>query len=180
MIAKDIEFELSKAAQQFGVPLPILVGLAMAESSGQWALLRHEPNYRWVWDVKLNKPFRKLTVHEAMASSPPSDFPYYSSLSNAKSEWINQRTSFGPLQVMGAVARELGFIGNLNNLLYKDGIFYGAKHFANLFDRFFDEHNISGVVSAYNCGRPDPSLNQVYVNKVLATAERYINSQEPK
>lgn len=173
-LAKDIEISLENAAHRFGIALHILVGMAMTESSGQWGLTRHEPAYRYLWDIRENKPFRKLTSAEAHSATPPEDFPAPEN-STALEEWENQRTSFGVLQVMGAVARELGYIGDLNDLRYHDGIVMGARHFKDLYKRFFADQGIEGVVEAYNRGRPDPDSTTPYAHKVLTFATQYQN-----
>jgi hypothetical protein len=174
-LQKDIEICLESHARRLHLDIAILIGLAMTESSFRWDATRYEKNYRWLWDVRGNKPFRKLTEKEAASDTPPADFLGIKGVTTAKEEWTNQRTSFGPIQIMGAVARELGFKGRFTELGRHAGIEYGLKHFKKLFNRFHEEHDMVGVISAYNCGRPAPDLNPAYVSKVLTYAAQYKN-----
>ena len=85
----------------------------------------------------------------------------------------DQMTSWGLMQVMGAVARELGHTGPLSDLLDPPtGLFYGCLHLR----RFRAKYDIwPDVIAAYNAGSPrrvagqiGPYVNQSYVDKVLA------------
>ena len=94
-------------------------------------------------------------------------------VSTSVDEWREQRTSFGPMQIMGAVAREYGYKGKLSALNGSPGVHYGVKHFHNLYVRHNEKHGLEGVVSAYNCGQPKPESNPAYVLKVLTFAKQY-------
>ena len=94
--------------------------------------------------------------------------------------------SWGPMQIMGATARWLGFKGTfLSELIEPEvGIEYGCKYLANLKRRFSgnSKNNCNQVddiaifcdkkISAYNAGSPRKKadgtyVNQKYVDKVL-------------
>lgn len=174
LIPKDLELCVEAHAKQLNLPIAILMGVVLTESSGRWSPTRHEPAYRYVWDCEKNAPFRKLTKEEATCSTPPKDFPGQGMVSDSKEEWNNQRTSFGPMQVMGAVARELGFKKDLTTLGSHLGVEYGMKHFHNLYRRFYAKNGITGVIEAYNRGSPDASAAaNPYAHKVLAFAAQY-------
>jgi hypothetical protein len=85
-------------------------------------------------------------------------------------EKIQQATSWGPLQVMGSVARELGFDGHLSTLSSASvGLRIGAKKFHKLTCRY---SKLEDAIASYNAGSPrfrkdGTYVNQEYVNKVL-------------
>lgn len=80
-----------------------------------------------------------------------------------------QRHSWGLCQVMGAVARELGFRGFLPDLCDPGlGILFGCKKLQQLVAKY---PNQDDVISAYNRGTPGKTFdgtyyNQIYVNNV--------------
>ena len=78
-------------------------------------------------------------------------------------ELIAQKTSWGLMQVMGTVARELGHRGWLSELCEPErGIYYGCLHLKKLMDR---HGNLSDTVAAYNAGSPRRDVNGKYVNQ---------------
>lgn len=96
------------------MPYPLLsistiLAMIWQESEGQQFAYNPEPRYRWLWDVKHFRPFRKTTTTEDLDMFPPKDFP--SVKGDPDNEWWAQKASWGLMQVMGAVARERGFRG---------------------------------------------------------------------
>jgi len=87
-----------------------------------------------------------------------------------------QMTSWGYMQVMGGVARELGFDDYLVRLCEPQyGIYYGIKKLAKLHLIY---KSISDIISAYNQGSPRKNPegayeNQNYVNKVLIEMTKF-------
>lgn len=86
------------------------------------------------------------------------------------SERVLQASSIGLMQVMGSVARELQFKGNLLMLCDPEvGVHYGCLKLRALFAK---HKTTADVVSAYNQGFPVKVganyKNQAYVNKVMA------------
>ena len=106
------------------------------------------------------------------------DFNYLFPLGGAltTTERIAQKTSYGCMQVMGAVARELGFKGlYLSELCDPEvALNYGCMHLAN----YYRKHGTwKRAVSAYNQGNArvnaDGSFkNQAYVDKVWDAGRR--------
>ena len=102
---------------------------------------------------------------------PPDGFPAIEDESVA-TEWWGQRMSWGPMQVMGAVARELGFrrpFGALCDAYI--GLQWGCQHLLSLKTRFLSGYGWEGVVAAYNAGSPRRGddgkwVNQDYVDTV--------------
>lgn len=135
---------INGAAADFDLPANVLRAMVQVESSGNMRARRYEKSYRWLWG--------KVT---------------------GNTERVGQMTSWGPLQVMGAVARELGLNGPFEQLLGPMGVHYGAMHLAQLKRRFFDKHGWEGVIAAYNAGSPRKKANgqwanQEYVRRVHA------------
>ena len=162
-------------AREFDVPLALILGVIQVESAGHPYATRFEPGYRWCWDVRRRRP---LTVRRADLghAGAPSGFAapdaatagYYST---AATEYTQQRTSWGLMQVMGAVAREHGYTGPLPELCDPaHGIEYGVRHLARLRDRFYARHGWAGVVDAYNDGSPAIEQDPDYPDRVAAVS----------
>jgi soluble lytic murein transglycosylase-like protein len=151
------------AAQAHRIPDTLLLGIVMTESGGNPYALRAEPGYRYVWDCAAGAPFRPLERFELQRPAHPSGFTAFSGMS-ADTEWWGQRCSWGPMQVMGAVARELGFKGHFPALCGEMGIGYGARHLLALKRRFFDRYGWESVVAAYNAGSPRRDASGILEN----------------
>lgn len=136
---------IKAAAARRSLPWELVYAICQVESSLNPAATRHEPRYRWL-------------VGDNETMSP--------------TERQGQMTSWGLMQVMGAVARELGHIGPFEDLLHPPtGLFYGCLHLR----RFRAKYDLwPDVIAAYNAGSPrrvagqiGPYVNQSYVDKVL-------------
>ena len=137
---------IKAAASRRSLPWELVYSICQVESSLNPSAIRHEPRYRWL-----------VGDNETMSPTERQD----------------QMTSWGLMQVMGAVARELGHTGPLSDLLDPPtGLFYGCLHLR----RFRAKYDIwPDVIAAYNAGSPrrvagqiGPYVNQSYVDKVLA------------
>jgi len=154
--------------------LPILVrALVIQESGGRVWAWNPEPGYRYLWDIKQKRPFRKLTEQELLSKFPPKDFPAPAGV-DRDAEWWGQQSSWGYMQVMGAVARECGYVGVFLGGLYEPAINleFGCRHLKGLASRYLATAGWPGVVAAYNAGSPrvlenGQYENQAYVNDVL-------------
>lgn len=142
----------------------LLRAMVDVESSGDPWAMRPEPTYRWLWDIRARKPYRGI----------PERIPAPPGVSRLTELW-GQRISWGPLQVMGAVARELGYDGPYLSALCEPslGLTYGLTHLENLSRRFRSNWGIEGIVAAFNAGSPRRLRdgrweNQPYVDKVRA------------
>lgn len=136
-------------AAEFDIPFALIKAICHQESGfSPWAI-RFEPNYKWLF-------------HADQATA---------------TEQNQQKTSWGIMQVMGAVARELGFKERFISKLCDPhtGIYYGSKHLAN----FYKQHgDWDKAISSYNQGSPrveDDGLfvNQQYVNSVKNYWQEY-------
>ena len=137
---------IKSAASRRSLPWELVYAICQVESSLNPSAIRHEPRYRWL-----------VGDNETMSPTERQD----------------QMTSWGLMQVMGAVARELGHTGPLSDLLDPPtGLFYGCLHLR----RFRAKYDIwPDVIAAYNAGSPrrvagqiGSYVNQSYVDKVLA------------
>jgi len=154
---------------------PLLVAsFICVESSGNPWAWNPEPPYRYMWDLKRKRPFRPLTVDERASERPPADFPGMPG-ADPDAEWWGQQTSWGLMQVMGAVARERGFTGTFLTELCDPAknVWIGCRHLVGLSRRFSG----TDLYAAYNAGSPRRVAsgayeNQGYVDKIVAQLGR--------
>lgn len=157
-------------AKKFRLPPPLVRAIVTVESGSNRFAMRVEPGYPYLWCVRQNAPL-PVSRDTACQRNPPKYFahPRHSS---RLTEWIGQQTSWGSMQVMGAVARELGFEDPFPALCDPlIGLTYGCHHLKNLRARFLRSHGWPGVAAAYNAGSPRRNSdgdfeNQDYVNKI--------------
>lgn len=142
---------IAEVCKKEEVPPYLIAAMIQVESAGDKNAMRFEPDYKWLYR--------------------PEDFAKRNRIT-LKTEITFQSTSYSYLQIMGAVARELGHEGPMTVLITNPSLAltYGCRHFANYFKKY---QNIMDAVSSYNQGSPKKSqktnlyLNQEYVTKVL-------------
>ncbi len=159
------------AADAAAAPRDIVLAICEQESSfDPWAW-NPEPRYRYLWDVSLQRPFRKLTPAEDASEIPPADFRAYKGVP-ADAEWWGQQASWGLMQVMGAVAREHGFMGRFLSQLCDppEGLRYGCLTLAHYLKRFKEPFP---ALEAYNGGPGAVGRNAKYAGEVLARLEHF-------
>lgn len=167
--------EIHAAADHFGLPFWLVAAIVRVESGGNPWAWNPEPPYRYLWDVRLGRPFRALTAAEIQSERPPADFPALAG--DRDQEWWAQAASWGLMQVMGAVARERGYRGPYLTALLdpETALHYGCAHLASLRDRHHARYDWPGVIAAYNAGSPRLAggryVNQGYVDKVFQAAQ---------
>ncbi len=128
----------------------LIAAICYTESGGKPGRCRYESGYKYIFQ----------TANFASELGTTED-----------TELLFQKTSWGLMQVMGAVARETGFPGHLPILCQpKEGMYWGCRYFKKLLERFPDGND---AVSAYNQGSPAKDehgyyKNQLYVDKVMA------------
>jgi len=152
--------DYSRFSHQYGVPLDLLRAIVLTESGGDRFAMRYEPRYRWLWDVKRNRPY---------SSKTPDLFPAPAGVSR-ETERMAQMTSWGLMQVMGAVARERGFDGRFLSELcsIEVGMRYGCQHLLAYRKR---HGNWEAAAVSYNAGSPRRKedgtwVNQGYIDKL--------------
>lgn len=145
--------DLYRAAEdEYGLPTGILRSMAVQESNeNPWAI-RYEPGFfaRYLAPSSNEQQLGGVWPHE---------------VSNI-TERMARATSFGLIQVMGQVARELGFTAPFLSLLCDPatGLNYGAMHLRNKLKKY---GTLALAVSAYNAGAPNPANTFTYVNPIL-------------
>lgn len=164
--------QILAAADRWKISPPLVLAICDQESSfDPWAW-NPEPRYRYLWDVLMGKPFRVLTPAENASESPPPDFRALRGVP-ADAEWWGQQASWGPLQVMGAVAREQGFRGKFLSELCDPvvGLAFGCRHLAGLLLRYHGSEFTA--LEAYNGGPGAVGHNEKYAREVLARVEKF-------
>jgi len=125
-----------------------VAAIVIVESNGITCATRYEPRYRY-------------TTHPHIYASNIGITP--------GTEEIHQKTSWGLMQVMGGLARELGHTTHLTELCDPVvGLNYGCKYIKRL-QETYDKR--TDVISAYNQGSPRKTKggfyrNEAYVDKV--------------
>ena len=151
-LLKDI---IIKYAILYNLKSEIVYGICKQESTFIQSACRYEPNYKWLYKPDKVKP----------------------KLCSVDTETIFQKTSWGIMQVMGAVYREYGDTDWLPVILgdIESQIKYGVKHLASLKKRFTEGND---YIAAYNAGSPrklssGKYINQEYVDNVLKYSKEF-------
>ena len=172
-LPEQLQVLTQEAARQKGLPIDIVQALVVKESTCRVLAWNPEPRYRYLWDFKRNRPFRSLTAAELASKIPPPDFPAPAGV-DRDAEWWGQQSSWGYMQIMGAVARECGYTGQFLTGLCEPAINIemGCRHLQGLAKRYLATAGWPGVVAAYNAGSPrvlgnGQYENQAYVDAVL-------------
>ena len=144
---------IEKYAEMYDIPQKLLEAIIETESANNKWAIRYEDHYRWLFRPN-----------------------YYASqnIISLDTEKEAQKTSWGLMQIMGAVARERGFDGAYLSELCKPevGIKYGSKHLKMHYKKY---DNWKDAVASYNAGSPRHKdngdyVNQRYVDKVFEKA----------
>lgn len=156
----QIQVLIQKKAAEHRVDPVFLLAIVLTESSGNPDAVRHEE--------KTAKYLVDPSRYAKLAGIPEAD------------ERIQQMTSWGLMQVMGYVARELGFKGRLGELCEKPelGLIFGIYKLKHLEVMYAGRVEMvmgwcEPIVAAYNHGHPHKLpdgtwFNQAYVDKVKA------------
>lgn len=153
MITDLLNTQIGRAARQHGLPVALVTAIVRVESEGNPWAMRYESAF---YD-------RYIASTHVQGRAPCSD------LTEARA----RATSYGLMQIMGAVARERGFDQPfLSELCDPDvGLEFGCRQLASLSQRYISQYGWAGVVAAYNAGSPRQTtdgewVNQSYVDKV--------------
>lgn len=168
----DLTPLITDAAAHAQIPADLLGALVCVESGGNPWAWNPEPAYRYLWDVRANRPFRSVSLAELTAKFPPEYFPALAG--DPDQEWWGQQASWGLCQIMGAVARERGFRGPYLTQLCDPTInlALGATHLADALR--WAKGNDAKAIASYNTGRGhwDSVAGRAYAAKVLAARGR--------
>lgn len=147
----DIQKAIHETAQRHNLDPLLVEAIVIVESARDPWAVRYEPG--WGYYCKPDYFCKRV--------SPPCTL---------ETERVMQATSWGLMQIMGAVARELGFKGALTQLV--DPLLnleLGCRHFLRLKRAGYTVHD---NIAAYNAGsarKMDSGkyINQSYVDKVV-------------
>ena len=144
----NLYYKIKAAAEKHGIDPTIVYGVVQQESTGNSIACRFEKNYKWLYKPGSVKP-RSCSLDTEVAS---------------------QKMSWGLMQVMGAVYRELGYKDWLSKVLTLPELQldYGCK----FLKKKIDKYGLHEGILCYNSGSPlfndDGSYkNQYYLDKVL-------------
>jgi hypothetical protein len=142
--------EIEHAARVNHLDPDLVEAIVLVESSDDPFAWNPEPPYRYYVDARTGRPFRKVSLDEIENEYPPEDFKALAGA--ADQEWWGQQASWGLMQVMGAVARELGFKGPYLTELVKPerSLFFGCLLLRRLLAYF--KGNQTKALQAYNGG----------------------------
>ena len=149
---------INKTAKEFNIDPKLIAAICVVESEGDTWSLRYEGGWKTFLTTKYWANMVKISD---------------------STERICQQCSWGLMQVMGTVARELGMKDDLTQLCRPDiGLFYGCKKLKTLLNKYDTE----SAISAYNAGTPKRNSdgkfrNQEYVDKVLKAWSEIIKSE---
>jgi hypothetical protein len=176
--------QIETAATAHALDPDLLASLVGKESSGDADAWNPEPKYRYLWNVREGRPFRRVSDVELAAKFPPKDFPTLAG--DPDQEWWGQQASWGLTQIMGAVAREHGYRGKYLTRLCSDveiNLAIGAEHLAGhikwaaaLYVGLEGQRQAVATragLAAYNGGRSGnaptgPLRNAAYADDILA------------
>lgn len=167
MIAVGLPWAIiGQSAKTHSIDSALVAAIIVVESSGSNSAVRFEPAFyeRYLSSTKLDQRHRKhaRSIAESLGCT-------------LKTELYLRAFSWGYMQVMGQVARELGFRGWLTELCSDErlAIDLGCRHLSAKFKR---HQTWTQAVAAYNAGSPRLTkdgdyVNQEYVDKVFKNFE---------
>ena len=135
---------IDKHALRFGLDPQMVTAVCYTESAMDTWATRFEPNWRW---------FLKPATYAKLVHT------------TERTETVHQMTSWGLMQVMGTVARELGYQNALPALCTPNtGLSLGCH---KLFLLYTKHGNINEALQAYNAGKPGTKAGIAYQQKVV-------------
>lgn len=116
---------ITNAATKYGLDILLVEAIVLVESGGNPWAMRFEPKWKWWvrWDT--GAPYKGYLF---LIPAPPGV--------SRRTEQAGQATSFGLMQIMGGVAREIGFRGQFLTELCDPivGLDYGCKFLKRVLD----------------------------------------------
>lgn len=156
-------------ASRYGLEANLVEALIIIESGGNPWALNPEPRYRWLWNVMTREPYT-ASSSVAMLKTPPDDFPSF--VGDRDQEWWAQQCSWGLMQVMGALARELDVrVPYLTELCRPElNMDVGCQHLSSLMH--WAGRDEAKALAAYNAGKGNIAAGAQYATKVLARKQQ--------
>jgi soluble lytic murein transglycosylase-like protein len=140
---------ITKGCRESGLDPLLVAAIVQTESGGNPWASRYEPGYKWLHNVENHA--RRTIV-------------------SVQTETVHQMTSWGLMQIMGAVLREHGWIDHLPKACTPYlNIEFGCRYLTHLKKTNPDPQD---MIAAYNAGKARRNadgtyVNQAYVSKVL-------------
>lgn len=147
-MSPEIEAIIIEEAKSAGVDVWLALAIAQTESAGDHLAVRFEPRWKYYFDVP-QFAFRNRVSQDT--------------------ERALQSVSWGLMQVMGSVCRELHYVDSLIKLGNDPrlGAKYGCMKLAQLMKKY---PKLEDAIASYNAGSPRKLdgryVNQDYVDKV--------------
>lgn len=140
LIWKDL---IEKMAVQYGIDMALLLAVVETESGGNQWVSRYEAQYSYLFEP------RQIAANLGISMA---------------TEEVLQKTSWGLMQPMGGVCRELGYMDHLTKMTDpRLSMSYGCKYLKKKMQRFgMDECT---VYAAYNAGSPRKTPGGLFVNQ---------------
>ena len=137
-----------------GVDIFLVASIIQVESAGNECATRFEPKYNYIYKAKTYAEMNRITV---------------------MTEIGQQKTSWGLMQIMGGVSRELAYEGPLVKLCDPEtNLKYGIMKLRKFMEKYSETED---AIASYNAGSPIKGTdgkyrNQDYVDKVLLHYEQ--------
>lgn len=130
------------AAQKYNIDKYFIAAIIMNESGGNSCAIRYEPQYKYLFFPREFSEQLHLTL---------------------ETETFAQKTSWGLMQVMGGVARELGFKEHFPSLCNPEtGIDWGAKKLKLCIDK---TGSMQEAAAMYNAGSVRYTSGKLFENQ---------------
>lgn len=141
---------IETAATDHQLPVEIVRAVVQQESSGNDDAMRYEPGFDRRYNLKTGD--------------------YVPACCSRDTEEVGRATSWGPMQIMGQTARELGFRGWFPELCEPEvGLDWCCRYLRRLADRYLADGGWPVVLRAYNGGSGNRhNLANTYPDHVLA------------
>ena len=156
MITPEIMKVIRQVANKHGLSPSLVAAIVEQESAGEVYTQRIEPDFRYFFDP--------LTFSRRLRVS-------------VETERMCQATSWGLMQIMGAVCRERGFMKYFGEIFQPEiNLEYGCRHLKSFLDLYKTEVE---AIASYNAGSPRKAsdgkgfVNQHYVNTVLELKKKF-------
>lgn len=134
--------EIEEGASKHGLEPDWVAACIMTETNGNMFAVRYEPAFKYLYTPRIYAEKLNLSV---------------------ETEETCQKMSWGYMQVMGAVCRELGFQGHIPQVLDPSiNIDLGCKKIQNLMNKYGD---IFQAIAAYNAGSVRKTAGGFFVNQ---------------
>jgi len=134
---------VDSAALKHGIEQALLAAIIQTESGGDMWVTRYEPQYNYLYFARNNAENNKITV---------------------ATEETLQRMSWGLTQLMGGVCRELGFEGQIPQMITPElNLDYACRFIKQKQQKYGDDPCVT--YAAYNAGSIRKLPSGFYVNQ---------------